>query len=182
MLSDLKLMTYVEIADTLRISPESARNLVRRKGWSRQHCEGGFSHISVPAGDLAQHAKKVIRYRDLNGIEPAPSTTDRKRIVAAMEEHVASLRAEIGRLSEMLSEQRSEHEQERRKATDLASELGAVRYILTEVTAERDAERARARQVEALNTILVLERKHAAELREDRDRWREAAGGRTSKR
>jgi len=98
-----------------------------------------------------------------------------------MEEHVASLRAEIGRLSEMLAEQRAEHEQERRKANDLASELGAVRYILAEVTAERDAERVRARQLEALTAVLDLERKHTAELREDRDHWREAAAKRASK-
>jgi uncharacterized coiled-coil protein SlyX len=93
---------------------------------------------------------------------------------------VASLRAEIGRLSETLTEQRAEHEQERRKSTDLASELGAVRYILAEITAERDAERALARQVEALNAVLAVERKHAAELREDRNRWREAAAGRAT--
>ena len=178
--SDFKLMTYAEIADSLGINAESARNLVRRKGWRRHDCEGGFSRIWVSASELAEHSKRVVRYRDLNGLAPVPSTTDRKRIVAAMEEHVASLRAEIGRLSEMLAEQRAEHEQERRKSTDLASELGAVRYILAEITAERDAERALARQVEALNAVLDVERKHAAELREDRNRWREAAARRAT--
>lgn len=168
-------MTYAEIADSLGINAESARNLVRRKGWRRHDCEGGFSRIWVSASELAEHSKRVVRYRDLNGLDPVPSTTDRKRIVAAMEEHVASLRAEIGRLSEMLAEQRLEHEQERRKSTDLASELGAVRYILAEVAAERDTERVQARQVEALSAVLDLERKHAAELRKDRDQWREAA-------
>jgi hypothetical protein len=173
-------MTYPEIADALGIAIPSTRNVVRKKGWQRKVCENGFGSALVPIEDLEQHQRRLNRFRDVTGASPAPSTTDRKRIVAAVEEHVTSLRAEVSLLSGLIAAQRAESEDERRKAAELAAELGTLRYILAEVTAERDVERSRGRQVDVLNAILELERKQVAELREDRDHWREAASRRLS--
>jgi chromosome segregation ATPase len=64
----------------------------------------------------------------------------------------------------------------------LEKELEVIGTKLTAAETERDQERARAAQVDALNAVLELERKRvkeaqqrAEELRQERDRWSDAA-------
>jgi hypothetical protein len=45
-------MTYTEIAETFGIGADSARNLVRRKRWSRQMGNDGLARIGVPTDQL----------------------------------------------------------------------------------------------------------------------------------
>ena len=48
------LMTYVEIAEALKIAPESANRLVRRKGWPRTKGDDGRTLVVVPDGALVR--------------------------------------------------------------------------------------------------------------------------------
>lgn len=45
-------LTYDELAERRRISPAAARNLVRRKRWSRSVGNDGKTRISVPEAEL----------------------------------------------------------------------------------------------------------------------------------
>ena len=54
---DIQWMTYAELAETLGIGADSARNLVRRKRWARQTGNDGLARIGVPVEHLEEHHK-----------------------------------------------------------------------------------------------------------------------------
>ena len=64
-MSDVKWMTYAELAAALGIGGDSARNLARRKRWSRKPGNDGLARIGVPAEHL-EHRK----------LEPVSPPTD----------------------------------------------------------------------------------------------------------
>ena len=102
--------------------------------------------------------------------ESAPDSDNLRRLVSTLE-------AEVERLTALEALRRSDFERERSRSDELSSDLASVREALAVMTAERDAERARALQVAVLDAILESERKHADELRQDRDRWAVQAHG-----
>jgi hypothetical protein len=153
----IRWLTYAELAETLGIGPDSARNLVRRKRWSRQTGNDGLARIGVPVERLeAQAEAKRGDEGDvpsdgptappsdtaINGPSSPPSDAPTDGTIIALQilrEHIARLEAEVVSLKD-----------------------------------ECARERARAAQVEALTAVLDLERKRAEETRQERDRWASA--------
>lgn len=176
---DIRWMTYQQLADALGIGGDSARNLVRRKRWTRQTGNDGLARIGVPVEHLEGHGgggDSVPSDSSTDApISPPIDTPSDGGIVPALEAHVESLQAEVQRLVAMAAEQRSDIEHERSRATGLADELAVIRSKLEAAESERDAERTRAAQVAVLEAVLDLERQRLTEARTEADRWREAA-------
>src|SRR5215207_2343629 len=54
-MSDIRLMTYAEIAEAIGIGGDSARALVRRKRWNRKPGNDGCTRVEVPVEYLSRH-------------------------------------------------------------------------------------------------------------------------------
>lgn len=143
--TDTKWMTYAEIAQAFGIGADSARNLVRRKRWSRKTGNDGLARIGVPIDQITARVDvptsgPIDPPTDgaLNPPVDPPSLADGGAQVALdiLREHIGRLEAEISGLKD-----------------------------------ELERERARATQVDALTAILEIERKRAEELRQERDKW-----------
>lgn len=171
----VRWLTYQELADALGIGADSARNLVRRKRWARQSGNDGLARIGVPLEHLDAHTHGGIDSpSDPTANVPSEGGTD-GGTMAALEAHLGSLQAEVGRLAALNATGRLDLEREQGRADALAQELAQVREALAAVTAARDAEAARAGQVAVLDAVLGIERDRLAEARREAERWREAA-------
>jgi len=60
-------MTYVEIAESHRISVSSAERLVRRKHWRRQVGNDGVVRILVPLDDTQRHKEHADPDNTISG-------------------------------------------------------------------------------------------------------------------
>jgi hypothetical protein len=141
-------MTYADIAEAFGIGADSARNLVRRKRWTRQMGNDGLARIGVPTDQIptkADSPPSASTEPPIDGTTNPPTdeaTGDIGALVAleVLREHIGRLEAEIGSLKDEVAR-----------------------------------ERARGAQVDALTAILEIERKRAEELKQERDRWSAAA-------
>lgn len=125
-------LTYAELADRLGITGDSARNLVRRRQWTRKPGNDGTMRIGVP--------KEYLDERDMEEALPSPTEPPiDPPIVAAIippveveteGATVAALEAHIETLKEIVDRERGRGDSERERAE-------AER-------ARADAERARA--------------------------------------
>jgi hypothetical protein len=145
-------MTYAEIAEALRIGPDSARNLVRRKRWSRQTGNDGLARVGVPVEHLEK--PKAADAPSGGPTDPPTDGATNAPIDGSTDAPTDGTIIAIGVLKEHIGR--------------LEAEISSLRN-------ERDRERARASQVDALTAILEIERKRVEELRAERDRWSAAA-------
>ena len=135
-------MTYAELSEALGIGSDSARNLVRRKRWSRKPGNDGLARVGVPLEHLSEHAKSegaISPPSDGSTRPPASAPIDPPidgGIVQALNRHIERLEREV----EILK-------------------------------GERDTERARALQVDALRAALDIERQRVEEWKAVADRW-----------
>ncbi len=168
-----KLMTYVELASVWGVSKEAARKKVEGLRLPKQMGNDGRARVMVDLTEV-QHEPMKPRAADRRSTggraEPAPDGDSLRRLVSTLE-------AEVERLTALEASRRSDFERERSRSDELSNDLASMREALAVMTAERDAERARALQVAVLDAILESERKHADELRQDRDRWAVQAHG-----
>jgi hypothetical protein len=144
MSDDVRWLTYAELAEALGIGADSARNLVRRKRWSRKPGNDGLARVGVPV----EHLERAAVDRAADGASegaadagidpptnpPADGPSD-EGIVAILNRHIERLEGETGLLQ-----------------------------------SELFVERATAAQVGALQAVLAIERQRIAELRQERDR------------
>lgn len=132
-------LSYDDIADRLRITPASARNLVRRKRWQRRPGNDGRARIAVPddvlcapTGGTTSGASMADIEGAIDAPQPMPPSNEVHLALARLEVEVAGLR-------ELVSAERARAEAEARRA-DAAE-------------ADRDAWRALAdRQAQAAST------------------------------
>jgi len=140
-MSDVRSMTYAEIAVAFGISPDSARNLVRRKRWARKPGNDGLARIGVPM----EHLERVARTTSpptagpIEGSTGAPTsgtvggaTSD--LALSVLMQHVKRCEAEIEALNQKLDaacKQASERD-------IIAAHLAALDVALSEVRSERN--------------------------------------------
>ncbi len=150
-------MSYSEIAEALGIGADSARNLVRRKRWPRQTGNDGLARIGVPVDHLKER-KAPEADRDTDGpITPPIDGTTNPPTDAPSDGTLVALEV-------------------------LREHISRLEIEIAGLKEERDRERARASQVDALNSVLEIERKRAEEARQraeelkaERNRWSAAA-------
>ena len=164
-----RVMTYAEIAAAFGIARDSARRLVRRKGWTRTKGNDGTARIEIPLDALPVPSDPDPAPRD----DPRDSPEDSPRngsdhspdMVQVLVRVVDQLQNEIDRLQAGVPELRA-------KAQDrdiLAVEVEALRFAL-EIEKQKAEEvlAAERRRIEELSATL-------AETQNERDAWRQQA-------
>ncbi len=120
-------LTYAEIATALRITPESANRLARRKRWPRVKGNDGKARVSVPEEALVRP--------DSPPASPMDSPPDNP-----VHAQLARLEGELAGVREALIEARARANAAEARSAELATDL--------------DAERARTgRAIEALAAL-----------------------------
>jgi hypothetical protein len=124
-------LSYDDIADRLRITPASARNLVRRKRWQRRPGNDGRARIAVPDDALcvSTGGASVV---DIEGGTDAPQPVSPDNQVHLA---LARLEVEVAGLRELVVAERGRAEAEGRRADGEAKRADAAE-------ADRDAWRA----------------------------------------
>lgn len=154
---DVRLLSYDEMADTFRITRESARQLTIRKRWKRTKGNDGKARVEVPveAVDSIEPSNDTGQNpSDDTGRHPSDDTAEPAAFLAAVD---------------VLT----------RHVERLEGELAETKAALAGAVSERDAERLRAAQVDALRAVLEVERDGARAaiiaVEAERDRWHVAA-------
>jgi hypothetical protein len=146
--SDVRFLTYDEIASAFGINRESARQLVARKRWARRKGNDGKARIEVPSDALEAtrtDPDPPHHPADDTGADPLHDPLHPLQNTGV----IAVLSRQIERLE---------------------ADLIASKEELVLVKAERDAECAIAAQVNVLKAQLEAEQRRGAELREERQR------------
>lgn len=145
-MTDVRLLSYDEIAVAFGITRESARQLVIRKRWARTRGNDNKARIQVPI-----EALDTGRPSDDTGRYPSGDT---------------------GQItSHSTGQDPSESPSALAVASVLSRHIERLEGELSDTKAALDAERAIAAQVEALRSVLEVERARMNAAEQDRDRW-----------
>ncbi len=167
---EIRLLSYDEIAELFDIERESARHLALRKQWRRTKGNDGKARVEVPVEALPGPSP---------GEDPSDSTGHETAVVPTLVRHIERLELALDTAQVQLSAAEAARDSARAEARDMERERDMART---------DA-RAVAAQVDALNTVLAVERKlveeareradearvRTDELRAERDKWLSAA-------
>jgi hypothetical protein len=151
-------VTYAELATRLGITVPSAKNLCRRKKWSRAPGNDGATRISIPQDYLDEHApqSRAISTGTDTGTDADTSTATSTGTGGGI--HLSAL-AVLERQIERLESEVAALKTERDVLASMPVQVAALRATLEAVTAERDR---------------LLTREHLREQR--RPWWRRLAG------
>ena len=141
-------MTYHEAAAALGITLESVRRTARKKRWAKLDSNDGLARIEVPDELLAECPKD----------SPEDRPKDTLEVLSVLTRH-------IERLELALEAAQDKAEALERERDDTRSELRVV----------EKARDAIAAQVEALNTVLAVERERTAAERARVEEWKAVA-------
>jgi regulator of protease activity HflC (stomatin/prohibitin superfamily) len=174
-MSDVRWMTYTEVAQALGIGPDSARNLVRRKHWPRQNGNDGLARIGVPVDHLKERTKPDSGFDTPISLPIDPPSdpaidggADGGSVVGVLNRHIERLEGQLATYTVKLAAAESEREierlradAERQKANDLAVQAATVQPL--------------KETLQALKNALDADKSRTAELRQERDRWHQLA-------
>jgi hypothetical protein len=156
----IRSLTYAELAESLRITPESANRLARRKRWPRLKGNDGRVRVTVPEDALVRrddppdrppyspddrppdnqvHAQIARLEGELVGVREALGEA-RARAEAAearAEKQAIEFAARDAQHAAALAAERSKTEAERAKAEKAINEFAALADRLTMLAAER---------------------------------------------
>jgi hypothetical protein len=88
-------LTYAELAAALKITPESANRLARRKRWARVKGNDGRTRVSVPEEALVRPDSPQDSLLDRPPVSPGDVPMDNGPVIKALEAHVATLREQL---------------------------------------------------------------------------------------
>src|SRR3954466_6937741 len=154
-------LTYVELGDRLRITPDAARQKAIRGRWRKQKGNDGKARVLVEPQVLSDPS---IRMRPDNHPHVHPDER-MDSIQTAPSLHPGAVQATEPALAAILS----------RHIERLERELERLQEKLEGAMSERDAERLRSAAlsvtVDALKAALDTEKQRVSDLRQERDRW-----------
>jgi hypothetical protein len=132
-------LTYAELAQTFRITPESANRLARRKRWPRVKGNDGRTRVAVPEDALVR--------------QDSPPVSPPDKLIKVLEAHVETLKAQLAAAEARIEKQ----------AEDLVAYDAAYASGLTAERAKVEAEKAKAEKAladftERASADLVAER------------------------
>src|SRR3954463_11302296 len=148
--SDVRWLTYDEIAQKLRVARESARQLAIRRRWPRRKGNDGKARVGVP--EEALHPSDGTS--DVTGQDPSDGPSDvtgrDTAVVRVLTRHISRLECEITilkqeretertRLQAEIDEMRRERDQERINAVALQVEAAPAPALQTTVEALKGA-------------------------------------------
>jgi hypothetical protein len=145
-----EMLSYSQLGERLRCSPEAARALVKRLRLPRQKANDGKVLVSV---DLSEINHKPM---------PARSPAGHHPVTASLKARLEELEAALAKVEAAAAGHRVDFERERQRAEQLMSEL--LRAIEDAMTAREQTAR--------LEGELALLRQETSDVRTDRDAWR----------
>src|ERR1700722_11637340 len=149
-------LTYVELAEALKITPESANRLARRKRWQRAKGNDGRTRVAVPEEALVRQDSPPVSPTD----SPMDSPPD--KLIKALEAHVETLKAQLAAAEARIDKQ----------ADDMVAYDTAYAAGLAAERAKVEAERAKAERMIA--EFAARDAQHAADLAGERARTEKA--------
>ena len=145
----VKWMSYDELAAAMGINRESARQLAIRKRWGRRKGNDGKARVGVPEDTLRPDPRPATGPSTSESMSSAPS--DVTAAVQVLTRHIERLEQELATAKERADEQASG---------------------MLEMRSERDALAAR---LEALRTVLEIEKQRTNEWKAVADRFAQQA-------
>ena len=145
-MSDVRCMTYAELATTLGIGDDSARNLVRRRRWHRSPGNDGLARIAVPL----EYLERADRSPRAPTGAPLDPTGDGGAILPTAEPATAILARHIARLEKEIEDLKQERDRAFDKASDrdsIAAQLRALKIALYELRDDRERWRCLAERL-----------------------------------
>src|SRR5215208_2584898 len=107
----VEMLTYADLAERLKTSPEAARAIAKRHRFPRSQANDGKALVNV---DLAEIQHKAL---------PARSPGGHQAVIASLKAKIETLQAEIARLEALAAGHRADFERERDRADRLMTEL-----------------------------------------------------------
>ena len=82
-------LTYAELAEALKITPESANRLARRKRWQRAKGNDGRTRVAVPEEAPVGQDSPPVSPTD------SPTASPPDKLIKALEAHVETLKPQL---------------------------------------------------------------------------------------
>ncbi|MGY8663770.1 hypothetical protein Q3C01_15555 [Bradyrhizobium sp. UFLA05-109] len=108
----VEMLTYAELGERLKISPEAARSLVKRHRFPRSRSNDGKTLVHVDLTEISH-----------SPITRAPQTPAGHQVVTALKEHIATLQADLLEMKAIAGSHRSDFERECDRTNKLLAEL-----------------------------------------------------------
>jgi hypothetical protein len=124
MIMPVEMLTYAELGERLKISPEAARALVKRHRLPRSRSNTGKTLVQIDLSEI-NHSP----------IQRAPATPDGHQVVTALKDHIATLQADLMEMKAIAGGHRADFERETERSNRLMAELFRAN---TETTAARE--------------------------------------------
>ena len=131
-------LTYAEMAEALKITPESANRLARRKRWPRVKGNDGRTRVAMPEEALVRQDSPPVSplVSPTDSPMDSPPVSPQDKLIKALEAHVETLKAQLAAAEARIGKQ----------AEDLVAYDTAYASGLTAERAKVEAERAKADQ------------------------------------
>jgi hypothetical protein len=169
-------LTYAEMAEALKITPESANRLARRKRWQRAKGNDGRTRVAVPEEALVRQDSPPVSPTD----SPMDSPPD--KLIKALEAHVETLKAQLAAAEARIDKQADDMvAYDTAYAAGLAAERAKAERMIAEFAA-RDAQHAadlageRARTEKAIAAFASLADRLDALANQRRPWWQRLVG------
>jgi hypothetical protein len=108
----VEMLTYVELGERLKISPEAARALVKRHRLPRSRSNDGKTLVQVDLTEISH-----------SPVARAPQTAAGHQVVTALKEHIATLQADLIEMKAIAGGHRADFERECDRTNKLLAEL-----------------------------------------------------------
>jgi hypothetical protein len=108
----VEMLTYAELGERLKISPEAARALVKRHRWPRSPSNDGKTLVHVDLTEI-NHSP----------ISRPPQAQSGQQVVTALKQKIESLQAELLEAKAIASGHRADFERECERTNKLLAEL-----------------------------------------------------------
>jgi hypothetical protein len=133
----VEMLTYAELGERLKISPEAARALVKRHRLPRSRSNHGKALVQI---DLAEISHSPL--------SRGPQAQAGHQVVTDLRQKIETLQAELFEMEAMASGHRADFERERERASKLFAEL-------LKASSETMAARERAALLEGKLSVLT---------------------------
>jgi septal ring factor EnvC (AmiA/AmiB activator) len=129
----IEMLSYAELGERLKISPEAARALVKRHRLPRSRSNSGKTLVQVDLTEI--NHSPVAR---------AATPSAGHQVVAALNEHIATLQAELLDMKAIAGGHRADFERESDRSNRLIAELNSLMAELMKAGNETTAAREKA--------------------------------------
>ncbi len=133
--TDVRWMTYDEMAEAMGITPDSARRLVARRKWARRQGNDGRARVGVPAERIPDSPPDALP--DVDEDDSQDDTPDSRDDITPV---LKVLTQHIERIEKELDAVKNERDAERSRAAELAfqaAQVDTLKSVIDDLKAER---------------------------------------------